>query len=170
MKLKIKIKSDGTYTFPSIIGKGEWIDLYAAKDTELLAPKLNKGNNIMEFSLKLIPLGVRMKLPEGFEAIMAPRSSTPKNFGMMQSNSIGIIDNSYSGNDDEWKFAAFPLKNTVVKQGDKICQFRIQLSQKATVWQKFKWLLCSGVKLVRVDDLGSKNRGGFGSTGKNKNE
>ncbi len=170
MKLKIKIKSDGTYTFPSIIGKGEWIDLYAAKDTELIAPKYNKGNSIVEFSLKLIPLGVRMKLPDGFEAVVAPRSSTPKNFGMMQSNSIGIIDNSYSGNEDEWKFAALPLKNITIKQGDKICQFRIQLSQKATVWQKLKWLLCSGVKFVPVDDLGENSRGGFGSTGKKRNE
>lgn len=168
MKLKIKVKSDGAVTLPALTPKGEWIDLYAAKDTELIAPKYNKGNGIIEFSLKLIPLGVRMKLPDGFEAVVASRSSTPKNFGMIQSNSIGIIDNSYSGNEDEWKFAALPLKNNVIKAGDKICQFRIQLSQKATVWQKLKWLFCSGIELIQVDDLGNNSRGGFGSTGKTR--
>lgn len=168
MKLKIKIKTNSEVTFPSIIKKGEWIDLYAAEDVDIIAPRYNKGNSTIEFNLRLIPLGVRMKLPHGFEAIVAPRSSTPKNFGIIQSNSLGIIDNSYSSNEDEWKFPALSLRNNVVKKGDKICQFRIQLSQKASFWDKLRWLFTSGIKLVQVDDLGNNSRGGFGSTGKRK--
>lgn len=73
---------------------------------------------------------------------------------------------SYSGNDDMWKFPAITLKNTFIKKGTRICQFRIQLSQKATIWQKIKWLFSNKIKLVEVDNLSSTNRGGFGSTNK----
>jgi dUTP pyrophosphatase len=86
---------------------------------------------------------------------------------MIARNSIGIIDNSYCGNQDEWKFPAVALKESkkAIEKGDRICQFRIQLTQKATFWQKLKWLLSSGVELVEVDDLSDNNRGGLGSTG-----
>lgn len=107
-----------------------------------------------------------MILPKGFEAHVVPRSSTFKNFKIVQSNSLGIIDNTYSGNDDEWKFPAISLERTVIKKGDRICQFRIQLSQKATIWQKIKWLFTSKIKFEWVDNLDSYSRGGFGSTGK----
>lgn len=156
MKQTIKIKVLTPGCAPEIIKKGEWIDLRAAQTV-----KLKKG----EYSL--IPLGVAMKLPSGFEAVVAPRSSTFKNFNTLQTNSLGIIDNSYSGDSDEWKFPALATKSTEVKRADRICQFRIQLSQKATVWQKLKWLLSSGVKLEFVDRLSDTNRGGFGSTGIN---
>ena len=106
-----------------------------------------------------------MKLPEGYEAIIAPRSSSFKNYGIVQANSIGIIDNSYSGNSDEWMLPVISFKNITINKGDRVCQFRIQLSQKATIWQKIKWLLSSGIELEEVDDLNSNNRSGFGSTG-----
>ena len=94
-----------------------------------------------------------MKLPKGFEAVVLPRSSTYKNFGIIQTNHMGVIDNSYCGDNDEWKYPVVAMRNTVINVDDKICQFRIQLSQKATVWQKLKWLFCSGIKLVEVNKL-----------------
>ena len=140
---------------PTIIKKGEWIDLYVPEYGGLV---LKAG------VMKLIDLGIAMKLPEGFEAIIAPRSSTPGRHKIMLANSIGIIDNSYCGNNDRWKFCAYALCDTLISGGDRICQFRIQLSQKATIWQKLKWLFCSGVELIEVESLESPDRGGIGST------
>lgn len=154
MKLKIKIKLFNGQTLPTIIDNGEWIDLRANE-----AVKLKKGE------LFIIPLGVAMKLPEGFEAHVLPRSSTPKKFGIMCANSQGIIDNSYSGNGDEWKFPALAIKNTLINKGDRICQFRIELSQKATILQKLKWLFCNEIVFEQVTFLNSPDRGGIGSTG-----
>lgn len=156
MKLKIKVKTFGGQTLPKIINKGEWIDLRANIDSS----SHNKGD------IFIIPLGVGMILPDGFEAIIAPRSSTPKNFGIMCANSFGVIDNSYSGNEDEWKFPAYVIEKKDIHTGDRICQFRIQLSQKATFWQKLKWLFSSGIEIEIVEKLNTINRGGIGSTGK----
>jgi dUTP pyrophosphatase len=75
------------------------------------------------------------------------------------------VDNVYNGNDDQWHYIAAPMTNSSIKKGDRICQFRIQLSQKATCWQKLKWLFSSGVEIVEVDNLSNNNRGGLGSTG-----
>ena len=155
MKIKVKVLTDGC--MPVISQNGDWIDLRAAKN--------------MSFSLKeavnYIPLGVAMQLPKGFEAIVASRSSTPKKQGMFIPCGIGIIDNSYSGNNDQWHFIAVPLKNTKINKGDRICQFRIQLSQKATFIQKLKWLFSNKIELVQVNNLNEENRGGLGSTGIN---
>lgn len=143
-KKKIKVK----YRYPDIthiekIEKGEWVDLRVAKDTVM-----KKG----EF--KLIDLGVAIKLPKGYEAIVAPRSSTYKNFKIILSNSIGVIDNSYSGPEDYWKFPAIALEDTVLHKNDRICQFRIQKIQPK-------------LKIKTVTDLVGANRGGIGSTGTN---
>lgn len=177
MKLKIKVKKINKCSiFPKITAKGEWIDLRASEEVSFNAPqagilKRHKVNGVEEshrdvkFDFKLIPLGIAMKLPKGFEAVIAPRSSTLKRFGLIQSNSIGVVDNSYCGDNDEWKFPAIALRDTIVYTNDRICQFRIQLSQKATMWQKIKWFLSSGIKLVEVESLHEKDRGGFGSTG-----
>ncbi len=124
------------------ISKGDWIDLRAAEDVEF------KAGEFM-----LIPLGVGMILPEGYEAHVAPRSSTYKNFGIIQTNSIGIIDNSYCGEKDEWKMAAYALRDTVIHKNDRICQFRIVEKQPE-------------FEFVEVDHLKDESRGGFGSTGK----
>ncbi len=171
MKLKIKIKKcNKDAIIPKVINKGEWVDLYTSEHSVLCAPMVRDRKKIVpcsavEFDSKLIPLGIAMKLPEGFEAIIAPRSSTFKNFGVIQSNMIGIIDNSYSGNNDEWRFPVIAFRDTVIENKSRICQFRIQLSQKATIWQKIKWLLSSGIEFVEVESLEDSDRGGFGSTG-----
>ncbi|MFO6495618.1 MULTISPECIES: dUTP diphosphatase [Bacillus] len=142
MPLQIKIKYlDQTQTRISKIEQGDWIDLRSAEDVSI-----QKG----EF--KLIPLGVAMELPEDYEAHVVPRSSTYKHFGIIQTNSMGVIDESYKGDDDFWFFPAYALRDTEIKKGDRICQFRIMKKMPA-------------VELVEVDHLGNENRGGHGSTG-----
>jgi dUTP pyrophosphatase len=179
MKIKVYIKRiNKELRLPKIIAKGEWIDLMASEMTKFNAPqsgtlKTRKVGNTEEkyrnvsFDTKLIPLGVAMKLPEGFEAHILPRSSTAKGFGLVCGNSQGVVDSSYCGNDDEWKFSAIAIRETTINMGERICQFRIELSQKATIWQKIKWLLSNGIEIVEVDNLSDNNRSGFGSTGVN---
>lgn len=123
--------------------KGDWIDLRASEDVELKAGEY-----------KLIPLGVAMKLPDGFEAHIVPRSSTFKNFGIIQTNHIGVIDNSYSGDNDQWRFPAYALRDTVIHKNDRICQFRIMACQPA-------------IFFFEKEHLDDTDRGGFGSTGVN---
>jgi dUTP pyrophosphatase len=125
------------------ISVGDWIDLRCAKETILKAG---------EFSL--IPLGVAMQLPKGYEALMVPRSSTFKHFGIIQTNSMGVIDESYRGDNDQWHFPAYAMRDTVIHVNDRICQFRIVKHQPEIEFQK-------------VEDLGNLDRGGIGSTGKN---
>lgn len=177
MKLKIKVrKINPLLELPEIIDKGDWIDLRAAVDVNMHAPQAGtlkrhkvdgkeESHRDVEFDFKLIPLGIAMKLPKGLEAVVLPRSSTYKKFGIIQTNSMGVIDSTYCGDNDEWKYPAIALRDTVIYEGDRICQFRIQLSQKATFWQKLRWFFSSGVKIVEVESLDKTNRGGFGSTG-----
>ena len=124
------------------ISIGDWIDLRSAQNIEL-----KEGEN------KLISLGVSMKLPKGYEAHIVPRSSTFKNFGIMQTNHCGIIDNSYSGTNDIWMFSAYALRDTTININDRICQFRIIKKMPR-------------IKFKEVEKLSNKDRGGFGSTGK----
>lgn len=159
MKTKIKVKAITDNIFPVIIDKGDWIDLYTGEDTEFTA------TNVKFKVIKYISLGIAVQLPKGFEAIIAPRSSTAKNFSIINPGSIGIIDNSYCGNNDIWKFPAMAFKTITIPKLSRIAQFRIQLSQKATLWQKIKWFLSSGIEIVEVNNLSDNNRGGFGSTG-----
>ena len=125
------------------ISVGDWIDLRCAKEISLKAG---------EFAL--IPLGVAMQLPNGYEALMVPRSSTFKHFGIIQTNSMGVIDESYRGDNDQWHFPAYAMRDTVIHVNDRICQFRIVKHQPEMEFQK-------------VEDLGNLDRGGIGSTGKN---
>ena len=143
MKLKIKYLSKEIDKLKFIDGKSDWIDLRAGERVEL-----KKGE------YKLIKLGVGMELPKGYEALVVPRSSTFKNFGIMQANSVGIVDESYSGDNDEWRFPAWAVRDTVIEVNDRICQFRIMKHQDAFEFEEVK-------KLNELD------RGGFGSTGKN---
>lgn len=123
----------------------------------------------VEFSTALIPLGVAMLLLDGMEANVVARSGTFKNYGVLQTNAHGVIDGGefgYNGPNDEWKFPLVALRNTTIAINERVCQFRIQLSQKATMWQKLKWLFTSGIKIIEVDNLPEKeNRGGFSTTG-----
>lgn len=123
------------------ISKGDWIDLRCARDVELWPG-----------DYKLIPLGVGMILPDGYEAHVLPRSSTPSKFGIMIANSMGVIDNSYSGDNDQWHFPAIAIRRTTIKKGDRIAQFRIVKNQPI-------------IKITEVDHLNDTDRGGFGSTG-----
>ena len=141
-KEKIKVKYfDKEIEKLEKISKGDWIDLRSAETVQL---------NVGDY--KLIRLGVGMILPDGYEAIVAPRSSTPSKFGVILSNSIGVIDNSYSGNTDEWRFPALAIRNTIIKKGDRIAQFRIIKNMDE-------------VELIEVDHLNKISRGGIGSTG-----
>jgi len=124
------------------INKGDWIDLRSAETVAL-----KKGEYY------LIRLGVGMILPDGYEAHIVPRSSTPSKFGIMCVNSMGVIDNSYSGDADEWMFPSVALRDTVIMKNDRICQFRIVKNQPEIIFNE-------------VDHLGEKSRGGIGSTGK----
>ncbi len=141
-QIKIRYISKEIEPLRYIDGKSDWIDLRCAKRTELKAG---------EFAL--IPLGVAMQLPEGYEAHVVPRSSTFKTWGIIQTNSMGIIDNSYCGSNDEWKMQVYATRDTVIEVNDRICQFRIMENQP-----KLEFIPC--------EELSDKNRGGFGSTGK----
>jgi dUTP pyrophosphatase len=186
MKLKVLVKRiNKNVVLPEITKKGDWVDLRASETIRFKAPQAGvlKSRTIdgqtekyrnVTFDLQLMPLGVAMKLPDGFEAKVVARSSLPKGFGVTVANSIGVIDGvttedtiGYNGNTDEWKTPLLALRDTTITEGERICQFRIQLSQKATIWQKIKWLFTSGIEIVEVDNLPSKiNRGGFGTSGK----
>jgi len=143
MELKIKYFTDKIDRLEYIDGKSDWIDMRAAEDIEL-----KKG----EF--KLIPLGVAIELPKGYEAHMVPRSSTFKNFGIIQTNSCGIIDETYCGDNDQWYLPVLAVRDTKISVNDRICQFRIFEHQPK-------------ITFTEVQRLGGKDRGGFGSTGKN---
>lgn len=177
MKLKIKVKRfNKNIDLPEVIDGGDFIDLRAAKSVTMHSPQAGTlkrhkvdgkecSHRDVEFDFKLIPLGVAMQLPKGFIAVPVPRSSTYKKYGITQANSVGVIDQTYCGDNDEWKFPAIAYRDTVIPEGDRICQYEIRLSQKATVWQKLKWLFSSGVEIVEVESLNGADRGGFGSTG-----
>lgn len=121
----------------------DWCDLRCAEDVSMKSGEF-----------KLIPLGIAMELPKGYEAHVAPRSSTFKNFGIICANSFGIIDNSYCGDNDMWRFPAIALRDTEIKKNDRICQFRIVENQPI-------------IHFEEVDTLGNADRNGFGSTGTN---
>ena len=143
MEIKIKYFTDKIDKLCYVDGKSDWVDLRAAETIELKAGEF-----------KLIPLGVAMQLPEGYEAHVVPRSSTFKNFGIIQTNSQGVIDETYCGANDQWFFPAYALRDTVINTNDRICQFRIMEHQPK-------------IKFV-IDSLeGNADRGGHGSTGIN---
>ena len=121
---------------------GDWIDLRSAEDVSMKAGEY-----------KMIPLGVAMELPKGYEALGAPRSSTFRKYGILLANSVGIIDEAYKGDNDEWNFLAYATKDTKIRKNERICQFRIIQHQPL-------------IHLQEVDSLGNADRGGIGSTGR----
>lgn len=140
MQIKIKYFTDQIDKLTKIT-QGDWIDLRSAETIALKAG-----------DFKLIPLGVAMQLPAGYEAHIVPRSSSFKNWGILQTNSIGIIDNSYCGDNDQWLMPVYATRDTIINQNDRICQFRIVANQPS-------------IEFTEVDSLDSQGRGGFGSTG-----
>ena len=145
MKIKIKFFDD-TYSGDNIIKKigekSDWIDLRSAVDMY-----------IARGEFKMIPLGVAMQLPEGYEAHIVPRSSTFKKWGLIQTNHMGVIDESYCGDNDQWMMPVYAMHETSVKKGDRLCQFRIMEHQPDFEFEV-------------VESLNNEDRGGFGSTGK----
>lgn len=142
MDIKIKYFTDKIEKLRYIDRKSDWIDLRAAEDVTLKAGEY-----------KLIPLGVAMQLPKGYEAHILPRSSTFKNFGVIQTNHMGLIDETYCGNGDQWHFPAYALRDTEIHINDRICQFRVMKHQPQ-------------IEFEEVEQLSGENRGGIGSSGK----
>lgn len=140
MQIKIKYFTDQIDKLAKIT-QGDWIDLRSAETITLKAG-----------DFKLIPLGIAMQLPAGYEAHIVPRSSSFKNWGILQTNSIGIIDNSYCGDNDQWLMSVYATRDTIINQNDRICQFRIVKNQEP-------------VEFITVEHLDNSDRGGYGSTG-----
>lgn len=169
--IKIKYFDTDDYEIPRLQAteKGDWIDIRASKDifvpSVLIPENGEKQTGIQTRAVTFIPLGVAMQLPDGYEAHLAPRSSTFKTWGIIQVNSVGVIDNSYSGDNDMWMMPAVCIspkdyyndadktRGTWIHRGDRICQFRIM--------EKMPELTFTEVK-----HLADKDRGGFGSTGR----
>ncbi len=140
-EIKVRYLSDRIEKLCYVDGKSDWIDLRAAEEVALKAGEM-----------KLIPLGVAMRLPKGYEAWIVPRSSTFKNFGVLQANSFGVVDESYAGDEDQWCFPAYAVRDTVIHVNDRICQFRIMKHQPE-------------LSFTETVHLSEESRGGFGSTG-----
>ena len=141
--IKIKYFSDEIERLDYIDGKSDWIDMRASEEVTLKAGEF-----------KLIPLGVAMQLPKGYEAHLVPRSSTFKRWGIIQTNSMGVVDCSYCGDNDMWRMPVYATRDTQIHINDRIAQFRIVKNQPQ-------------IDFVEVESLGNDDRGGFGSTGKN---
>ena len=141
MKIKIRYFSDQIERLHYIDGKSDWIDLRAAEEVQMQTGEF-----------RLIPLGVAIQLPQGYEAHIVPRSSTFKNFGILQTNSMGVIDETYCGDNDQWFMPAYAIRDTIIHVNDRICQFRILEHQPKITFET-------------VESLGNPDRGGHGSTG-----
>ena len=158
MKLKIKVKEITKGCMPVVIEQGDWIDLKLAEDVKFT------GTEVQSRKIKYLPLGVAMELPKGFEAYVLPRSSTPNKWNIEVANSQAVIDESYKGDEDEWKLIVKAFKTVEIPKGTRICQFRIMPKMNAGILIKLKWLFSNGVELIKVDNLNNDNRGGIGST------
>lgn len=142
MTKQIRIKYLSDIEKIKTIGIGDWIDLRCAEDVTMKAGEY-----------RLIPLGVAMELPTGYEALIAPRSSTFKKYGIIMTNSIGVVDESYKGDGDEWKMPTYATRDTEIKKNERICQFRIIEHQPS-------------IEFIEVDMLDNPDRSGIGSTGR----
>lgn len=139
--VKIRYISKEIEKLRYIDGKSDWIDLRCAEEVDLKA-----GES------RLIRLGICVELPEGFEAHIVPRSSTYRNFGIIQTNHMGVVDHSYCGDEDEWKYPVLAMRDTHLSVNDRICQFRIMENQPELFFEE-------------VEHLTKNSRGGFGTTG-----
>ena len=141
-KIRIKYFHDDMEKLTYIDGKSDWIDLHAAETVTMKAGEF-----------RLIPLGVAIALPEGYEAHIVPRSSTFKNYGILQTNSMGVVDCSYCGDNDQWRMPVYATRDVTIEKNARVCQFRIMKNQPP-------------LRFTRVEHLDGPDRGGFGSTGK----
>ena len=141
-EIKVKYFAEDLPELCYVEGKSDWIDLCAAEEVTLKAGEF-----------RLIPLGVAIALPRGYEAHIAPRSSTFRNYGILQTNSVGVVDESYCGDEDEWKLPVYATRDCHIERNDRIAQFRIVEHQPA-------------IRFEECETLGNASRGGFGSTGR----
>jgi dUTP pyrophosphatase len=139
-KILVKYHTDGIEM--KEIEVGDWQDLKAAETVSLKPGDFYK-----------VSLGVSVKLPQGYEAHIVPRSSAFDKWGVIQTNGMGVIDESYCGENDIWKMPVFAIRDSIIEKGDRICQFRIMKKQPR-------------LEKTPADRMYGKNRGGFGSTGK----
>ena len=142
MEIKVRYLCGGLEPLRYVDGKSDWIDLQAAETVTLRAGEF-----------RLIPLGVAIALPAGYEAHIVPRSSTFKNYGILQANSMGVVDGSYRGDSDQWRMPVYATRDVTIEKNARICQFRIVRNQPPLAF-------------TRVEHLDGPDRGGFGSTGK----
>ena len=142
MEIKVRYLCGGLEPLRYVDGKSDWIDLQAAETVTLRAGEF-----------RLIPLGVAIALPAGYEAHIVPRSSTFKNYGILQTNSMGVVDNSYCGDNDQWRLPAYATRDVTIEKNARTCQFRIAKNDPP-------------LRFVGVEHLEGPDRGGFGSTGK----
>lgn len=163
MKIKIKLFEGGH--IPEKTAKGDWFDISMPEDGSLkpiYANTLHKNITVRDvnFDNQLFRLGFAIALPKGYEAYVLPRSSTYNKYGVDLCNTMPVIDNSFRGDNDEWKANIKAYQETSWQSGDRLFQMRIQLNQYATIWQKIKWLFWNGkIEFVVVDSLGSTDRG-----------
>ena len=141
-EIKVKYFVDGIDELCAVAGKSDWIDLHLAEEVTLKAGEF-----------RLLPLGVAIALPGGYEAHIVPRSSTFKNYGILQTNSMGVVDSSYRGDNDQWRMPVYATRDVTIEKNARICQFRIMQNQPP-------------LRFTRVERLDGPDRGGFGSTGK----
>ena len=141
-EIKVKYFVDGIDELCYVAGKSDWIDLHAAEDVDMKAGEF-----------RLIPLGVAIELPEGYEAHVVPRSSTFKNYGILQTNSMGVVDYTYRGDNDQWRVPMYATRDVHIDKNTRISQFRIMKNQPPLAF-------------TRVEHLTGPDRGGFGSTGR----
>ena len=140
--IKVKYYTDAIDELCYVDGKSDWIDLHTAEEVTMKAGEY-----------RLIPLGLAIALPEGYEAHIVPRSSTFKNYGILQTNSMGVVDCSYCGDNDMWRMPVYATRDVTIEKGARIAQFRIMENQPQ-------------LHFLRVEHLEGADRGGFGSTGK----
>ena len=141
-EIKVKYFTNDIDELCYVDGKSDWIDLHLSEEVTLKAGEF-----------RLLPLGVAIALPEGYEAHIVPRSSTFKNYGILQTNSMGVVDCSYCGDNDQWRMPVYATRDVTIEKNARICQFRIMQNQPP-------------LRFTRVERLDGPDRGGFGSTGK----
>ena len=141
-EIKVKYFTNDIDELCYVDGKSDWIDLHLAEEVTLKAGEF-----------RLLPLGVAIAMPEGYEAHIVPRSSTFKNYGILQTNSMGVVDCSYCGDNDQWRMPVYATRDVTIEKNARICQFRIMQNQPP-------------LRFTRAERLDGPDRGGFGSTGK----
>lgn len=165
MKLVVKYRSTKPGIEPVITEKGSWFDLKAAETVEFKAPHNAYNTRITTVDVKKVSLGIAMQMPKGIEALVVPRSSLYGEKGVTLVNSVGVIDPPYCGDNDIWSAKFKADRDATIIEGERIVQFRLIPSQRASIWTKIKWLFVSEIVFEKVEFLTNPDRGGYGASG-----